>query len=78
MRFKVTFKDPEGPYDCIRDAAKASAAEVEGIDEEERDALEEHRADQMRKFSGKWLAYGEYVTIEFDTDAGTAVVVKEK
>lgn len=26
-------------------------------------------------FAAKWVKYGEYVTIEFDTDAGTATVV---
>lgn len=34
-------------------------------------------AEKVVEFVSKWVKYGEYITVEFDTDAGTAVVVPE-
>lgn len=31
---------------------------------------------ELERFLDRWITYGEYVTIEFDTDAGTAKVVE--
>lgn len=78
MKFSVTFKDPDGPYDSIQDAAKAQVDAMTGIDEDEREGLLESRVGKLREFTGQWLKYGEYVTIEFDTEAGTATVVKDE
>lgn len=78
MKFRVTFKDPDGPLDCIEDAAKGWAATIEGLSDKERKSIAESRQDYLNDFAGKWLRYGEYVTIEFDTDAGTAVVVPDE
>ena len=68
-------RDPDGSYDCMTDAAKDSLVAIEGLSDEEREQLQEKRAEKLRDFAGKWLEYGEYVVVEFDTDAGTAVVV---
>ena len=38
------------------------------------DQLEDAEAERAREFLKKWLEYGEYVTIDFDTEAGTAEV----
>ena len=78
MKFQVTMKDPDGPYECIQDSAKASIAEIEGLSPDERESLEEKRAEALTRVAGKWLKYGEYVTVEFDTEAGTATVVPAK
>lgn len=75
MKFQVTFKDPDGPSDCLTEEAEKSVAELKGIDDAERSALADLRREQMQEFAGKFLSYGEYVCIEFDTEAGTAVVV---
>jgi len=56
MKIKVTFKTPD-----------ALDYALDGVPEEEREAVEEKCA--------KWFRYGECVTIEVDTDAGTAVVL---
>ena len=77
MKFQVTLKDPDGPYDTIQDEAKRQVSEIEGLDEDERESLVDERVKKMRDFSGPWLKYGEYITVEFDTEAGTAVVVKQ-
>jgi hypothetical protein len=31
--------------------------------------------EPMQEFASRWVKYGEYITIEFDTEAGTATVV---
>lgn len=36
----------------------------------------EDQREEMEEFANKFLAFGEYVDIEFDTEKGTAKVVK--
>jgi len=69
-------KDPDGPYDSIQQAAADSVEGLEGIDEDEKRLLIEKRQETFSIFTGKWLEYGEYAHIEFDTDAGTARLLK--
>lgn len=61
MKFNVTFKDPDALEYAIQDALN-----------ENPDANE----DTLRKAAGPFFDYGEYVTIEIDTDRKTATVVK--
>lgn len=75
MKFQIQLKDPDGFYDAKQDAAKASAASVEGLTDEVREELEESRSESLGEFLAKWVEYGEYIKIEFDTDAKTATVV---
>ena len=73
MKFKVTFKSPDAVYQSTVDAASDAAHHI--IDDEERDqAMSDIRTDLM-DFSDKWVRYGEYITIEFDTDNKTATVI---
>lgn len=76
MKFKVTFKDPDVVYDAITDAAKESIPDC--ITDEEREALAELRRDELSEFTSKWVRYGEYITLEFDSEAKTATVVPSK
>lgn len=62
MKFRVYMKDPDGVYESIADASDR--------DEQTRKNLSE--------FIKRWCMCGEYITIEFDTDAGTATVVEVK
>jgi hypothetical protein len=75
MKFRITFKDPDGVSNSLHDAAKDSARSTSGLTEKEMRALAESREEEFGEFLRKWIQYGEYVTIEFDTDADTAVVV---
>ena len=36
------------------------------------------RRPVVQKQIGKWLEYGEYITVEFDLDAGTATVCERE
>ncbi len=76
MKFRVTMKDPDGVYDSLDEAAKEAADAVQGIDDDERESVQEMKREKLAEFAGKWLEYGEYAEIEFDTEAGTAVLVK--
>lgn len=67
MKFKVTLKDPDTLSDAIANAIKD---DVEGIaDAEERDAISEVRAERASRVAAKWFRYGEYLTVEIDTEA---------
>lgn len=75
MKFRVTMKDPDSAYDAIRDAAKESVKET-GLPEDEQEAVLEKRIEKLTAFADQWMEYGEYILLEFDTDAGTCVVIK--
>lgn len=78
MKFKVTLKDPDGVYESIEDAAKSAANEVAGVlelDDEDRASFVERKTEKLKKLCSKWFEYGEYLTVEIDTEAETCVVV---
>lgn len=77
MKFRVTMKDPDGVYESIREQAMKSLEHtvVPLPTGRTKAALCEVLAGEMKEFISRWVEYGEYVSIEFDTDAGTAVVV---
>lgn len=74
MKFRVTVKSPDGVYESIREAAEESVEPL-GLDKEEAEYLCEKRQESLSEFAAKWVKYGEYITVEFDTEAGTATVV---
>lgn len=74
-KFTVTLKDPDGFYEAANDAARDAVGAIEGIDPDERESLVDARAEKLRIFMGRWVKYGEYVDLEFDTEANTATVV---
>lgn len=78
MKFTVTLKDPDGFSESVKDAVDESVDELDGLDDEEKDALREVRSEKTWEKLEQFVEYQEYVTIEFDTDAGTATVVKRK
>jgi hypothetical protein len=77
MKFRLTMQDPDQLTDACEDAARKSLADL-GLDADEMGPLIAKRAEKLSGFAGRWIEYDEYITIEFDTDAGTAVVVPLK
>jgi len=77
MKFKVTMKDADTLYDAIQDAVDEQVSAM-GLDEDEADALKERRREKISDLCGEWFRYGEYLTVEIDTDAKTCVVVSLK
>lgn len=79
MKISVTLKDPDGFYESVDDAVeKAVEAEFPTADADENEALREKRTEKVWKVLEQWVRYQEYITIEFDTEAGTASVMKKK
>ena len=75
MKFRVTLKDPDGFYDGITGAVEESLSGNTFFSERESEAAHEARRYAIKDGIKKWVDYGEYITIEFDTTAGTATVV---
>jgi hypothetical protein len=77
MKIKVTLKDPDGFYESIQEAVNDSLKEL-NLSPREKSTIEEVRVEETNNFLSKWVKYGEYVTIEFDTEEKTATVVTVK
>lgn len=76
MKLRITLKDPDGVNDALQVAADASTITLEGLSDSERNMIVKARLDQLVEKCCAWITYCEYVTIEIDTDAGTATVCK--
>ncbi len=63
-------------YESIKDAAESSTVDLEGLDSSELEELVETRREKLEEQCKPWVKYGEYVTIEINTEAGTATVCK--
>ena len=74
MKFQVQMKDPDTLHDAIQEAVDANVQSIEGLAENERDAVKEQRMDNVRTLCSRWFEYGEYLTVEIDTEAETCTV----
>jgi hypothetical protein len=78
MKFRITFHDPDAVQDSLEEACRATVDDYLGLTSKEKTLLIESRVEKSYEFLDRWLDCQEYVTIEFDTEAGTAVVVESK
>lgn len=77
MNIKITFKDPDGVFNAVTDAAAEQiAAASQDLDEEETELLEERRREKINEALSRWIEHGEYLTVEFNTDTGIATVIE--
>lgn len=77
MKIRVTLKDPDVFSECVDHAIRKTIDhEYETADDDEREAVTDLRTEKVWRVLKQWVEHQEYITIEFDTDAGTAVVVK--
>lgn len=74
MKFTITMKDPDGVYEGIKNAAEQSLA-GNNLGESDMVELVGCRIEQIEEDLAAFLEFGEYINIEFDTDAGTATVL---
>lgn len=74
MRFSITFKTPDAMDDAIKDAVFADSDCDCGLCPECREVRQE-KEPSLRKVAEKFIEYGEYITIELDTETGTATVI---
>lgn len=73
MKIKIHLKDPDGVANSIDEAVRISVSEIAGLSDDERERLFEERRDALS--IDRWVEYGEYVSIEIDTDEDTARVL---
>ena len=75
MIFRVTMKDPDTLYDAIKESICEDIDRLNLKSESEYEAIKEIRIDEINSFCREWFKYGEYLTVEIDTDKKTCVVV---
>jgi hypothetical protein len=71
MKIRITLKDPDGIHECITEAIEETRPQGLSDSEWEDIAKERHAAISHSRF----IEYGDYVTVELDTEADTAIVV---
>ena len=74
MKIKVTMKDPDTMPDAVQNAVMGEVAEME-LSDDEFNSMVELRTERVRAEMAKWFEYGEYLTVEFDTETMTATVL---
>ena len=74
MRVKVFIKDTDVLQDAVSEAVDEELKNS-GLAEDEQEAVRELRIEKALDVAGEWWEYGEYITVEFDTEARTARVV---
>lgn len=74
MKIKVTMKDPDTMHDAVQEAVERDVKAM-GLSEDEAEQLIEIRCEKVRGKMYKWFQYGEYLTVEVDTDSMTATVL---
>ena len=74
MKIQVTLKDPDGFYECVRDAVNDSVKAMGLTDTAEQVALESVRLNAVWDTLERWVEYKEYLLVTFDLDAMTATV----
>jgi hypothetical protein len=75
MKIKIYLKDPDTLYDSINESVDSLKLD---LPEEELDAIKELRKEQYREIADDWFEYGEYVTLELDTDTREMRVIPLK
>jgi hypothetical protein len=76
MKFRITMNDPDGPEEALDELERVACDGVEGLSPGEREFIQAQRRDRASDAIREWVECGEYVTLEFDTDAGTCRVIK--
>lgn len=77
MKIRITFKDPDAVSNAIMDKVAADLAALD-IPEDEAESLEELRTEKANQALTPWIRHGEYLEVEFDTEAKTATVIPNR
>ncbi len=77
MKIKVTMKNPDTLGDAILAAVEQEFSDST-LEQDELDSVIEIRQNKIVEECSKWFKYGEYLTVEIDTDLETATVCRVK
>ncbi len=72
MIIKITLKDPDALIEGINDSL--SSLHIEGLEDDELEDLKDKRRQEYLDLCSKWFEYGEYITVEIDTELATCKV----
>lgn len=73
MKIRVTFKDPDALDNALQEAP---LVRPDGLTDEEWEPIAEARREKIRDgLCATFIEYGEYITVEYDTEAKTCTVV---
>lgn len=77
MKIQITFKDPDAVSNAIQDHV---AHDVRSLLLDRNDALmvEAIRTEKANEALTPWIRGGEYLEVEFDTEAKTATVIPNR
>jgi hypothetical protein len=78
MKFTITIKDPDGFSNSVKQAVQDDVARIEGLDDDEREDLIESRQEKLWDELQQFVEYQEVIRVEFDTETGTATVLKTR
>jgi hypothetical protein len=81
MKVLITFKDPDALSESLEDQQfklRKSLISEKDLTLAGAEAEADARMLPVRKLASKFFQYGEYVTIELDSELGTATVVEAK
>lgn len=73
MKFTLTFKSPDALDQVLNSCPKCEEHPL--YVEDCSDCANEDIREDIREAAGKFVEYGEYITVEFDTNTGTAKVL---
>jgi hypothetical protein len=78
MKFNISFKTPDASERAASEnaynLADLTVDDFDGMSDEETEQVLEQKEKEIEEFLEAWISYGEYITIEFDTEAKTATV----
>lgn len=77
MVIKILLKSPDAVYEAVREAA---FADLKKDDPDLAPSMGQVTARVDELFAGplaKWIQYREYITVEIDTEKGTAIVCEQ-
>jgi hypothetical protein len=66
MKVSITFKTPDALYYVEKNLKESFQDDPEKLEEE---------LDGVHRCVGEYIQYGEQITVEFDTETGTATVL---
>ena len=70
-------KAPDCLYEDISEEV-ALECEMLHLDNEETEIIKESHVEKVKQIVSRWFEYGEYLTVEIDTDTETCAVVPLK
>ncbi len=76
MIIRINIKDPDGIHDAVKRTLTGILNANDALDFDDREALYEVREPKVWAALGKFIHCQEYITLEFDTTAGTARVLR--